>query len=491
MILKREKDEFTPYLSDASNFTGNCSELYILEHFTEIPGILAYAARKHKHVTVCGNRTGLTGSAIPESGIVVSTEKLNRIINIDPDQMTAVVEPGVILSDFIGVIESLGLYYPPDPTEGSAFIGGTVATNASGAKSFKYGSTRKFVLALDVVLPDGDTITINRGEIFAGENGFTFRTGSGRLISIPFTRFSFPSVKNAAGYYYHPGSDLIDLFIGSEGTLGIITRIKLKLLKKPASLFSCFTFFDDTARAFDFMDETRALSRGEGLTDFRAIEYFDAKSLSLLAERHPNLPSGKAAGVWFEQETKTDDDPVLQEIYSLLEKHEADLDKTWASGDVNEIRKISSIRHEVSYAVNEYIASKGLRKLGTDTAVPPENFREFYQFSKDMIEKSGLQYVIYGHFGDCHMHLNMLPKNTMEFNEGRNYYARICMKAVQLGGTVSAEHGIGKIKREIFKLMYDETHILDMARIKKTLDPHCLLGVNNIFDHSWLAMINP
>jgi D-lactate dehydrogenase (cytochrome) len=161
------------------------------------------------------------------------------------------------------------------------------------------------------------------------------------------------------------------------------------------------------------------------------------------------------------------------------------MENSWFAFSDNDKEKIQQFRHSVSAKVNEYISSKGLKKLGTDVAVPDNVFKEFYYFCKSEVEAAGLDYIVYGHFGNSHIHLNMLPKSVDEIPIGKNVYNSICRRAAELKGTVSAEHGIGKLKPDYLLLMYKEEDIIKMARLKKILDPHLILGIGNIIKRSY------
>ena len=158
------------------------------------------------------------------------------------------------------------------------------------------------------------------------------------------------------------------------------------------------------------------------------------------------------------------------------------LDEVWMPVDPAGVEEIRKFRHAVSWKVSEYIKQKGLKKLGTDTAVPIEAFDDYYKWAIAMVREAGIKYVAYGHFGDCHLHLNMLPKDNAEYATGKEIYLGLCRKAVELGGTVSAEHGIGKLKKEYLKLMFGEEGIEEMRKVKRYLDPKNLLNTGNLFD---------
>src|SRR5688572_16303756 len=203
MQVKTQPDDLQNYLTDASNMQGgHASKLFIPESEDEIAEILREANESKIHVTVSGDRTGTVGGAIPFGGYVISLEKLNDIKSIDKAAMTATVEPGVILGDLQKAVEAAGLFYPPDPTEWSCQIGGTVATNASGARSFKYGATRGYVRRLKVVLADGDIVDITRGSSVSIDDVLSITTVSGRRVECKVPTYERPLVrKNVSGYF--------------------------------------------------------------------------------------------------------------------------------------------------------------------------------------------------------------------------------------------------------------------------------------------------
>lgn len=487
MIIKTEQDEIQNYLSDAANTKGFCIAVWIPENIDELVGSIREANKKELPVTISGNRTGLTGASVPDGGIVISTEKLNDIIEINVEEKYAIVQPAVILSDLQDAVKEKGLLYPPDPTERNCFIGGTVATNASGAKTFKYGPTREYVLELDVLLSDGDFLALKRGENFASNNTLLLKTENGKDISLKLPDYKMPNTKNASGYFYKPGMDAIDLFIGSEGTLGIITKIKLKLLKFPEEAIYCLLFFNNEENALKFLTEARIVSyntrklNNVNSIDAAALEFFDEKSLNFLKDDFAGIPDDAKAAVWFEQICEGNEDSLLGLWIDLFIKYGGSEEEAWFAVTEKDKQRIIDFRHSISANVNEYVARNNFRKLGTDAAVPDDCFIDFYHEIKSIVENENMDYVIYGHFGNSHVHLNMLPKSEEEFAKGKEVYKDICRLAIKLGGTFSAEHGVGKNKKDYLVEMYGEENISGMRKIKKTLDPNYILGVGNIF----------
>jgi D-lactate dehydrogenase (cytochrome) len=493
MIIKTNPDEFENFIVDASNFKGNCEAVYFPENVKEIVSIINEANANKTKVTVAGNRTGLTGACIPQNGIVIATDKLNKILEINPSEFYALIEPAVLLSNFQKELKQQNLFYPPDPTETNCYIGGTVATNASGAKTFKYGPTRDYVIGLEIVLPDGEVLELERGKQKAVGYNLSLTTQSGKNIVLQIPDYTFPAVKNVSGYFVKRDMDVIDLFIGSEGTLCIITKIKLKLLPQPEDTISCVLFFEDETNALNFLEEARDTSyqnKKNSINDninALALEFFDERALKFLAKDFSAIPENAQAAIWFEQEsTAVTFDTMLEAWNNLMQTHNVNEETTWfAFSDVDK-EKIKDFRHAISWKVNEYVARNNFRKLGTDVAVPDNEFREFYFTLQKWAKQSNIDFVAYGHFGNSHIHLNFLPKNDEEFTEGKKLYKQICEEAVRLGGTISAEHGIGKAKRDYLLMMYGEANIRKMAALKKTLDPNLILGIGNIFSEEFL-----
>ena len=502
MLTKTDFNEFQNYLIDASNLAGGYAQkLFIPETAEEVAEILREANENKISVTISGARTGTVGGAIPQGGYIVSLEKFNQIKEINSEKRFTVVESGVILADLQKAVEAENLFYPPDPTEWSCHIGGTVATNASGARSFKYGATRNFVRRIKIVLADGEMLELRRGEN-VGKNGFIeLVTQNNRLIKAKVPTYIQPKIrKNASGFFSGENLDAIDLFIGSEGTLGVITEIELAILPKPESFFSGVVFFGEEQNLLDFVDEARRLSfdaKAEKIQNPKSkienpigaslLEYFDENSLKFIREKFSEVPENAKGAIFFEQETTAEtEDELLEKWNALLEKHGADLDSSWFTVTEQDALKMRDFRHALPVAVNERIVRYKQRKVGTDMAVPDENFASFLKFYKQTLDASGLDYVIFGHIGDNHLHANILPKTVEEMTRARHLYGRFVAQAIMLGGTVSAEHGIGKLKTKYLYVMYGERFLNEMAELKKAFDPNGILGRGNIFEAKFL-----
>jgi D-lactate dehydrogenase (cytochrome) len=510
MLIKSEQDEIQSFLADASNTAGGRAERVLFpESAGEVARALAEAAREGTPVTVAGAGTGVVGGRVPHGGVVLSTARLNRVgefVRETLDGGWATAGAGVVLSDFQREAKARGLLYPPDPTEGSCYLGGTVATNASGARTFKYGPTRGYVRALKVALTTGDLLDVRRGRLFAGADGSVrVPVGGGRSIEARLPTYTMPATrKHAAGYFVAPGMDLVDLFVGSEGTLGVVTEVELLLLPQPEGVLAGVVFFRDEEQLLAFVSEARGRSLRarspslpdgapspwrEGL-DARALEYFDGESLNFLRERYPLVPLKAAGAVFFEQETTpATEEGLMGEWLELVEKHDALADDSWFGTNEHDRAEMRAFRHALPVMVNEWLARRGQRKVSTDMAVPDEAFPEMLRFYKETLRAGRLAYVIFGHIGDNHVHVNILPRDDAEAAAARETYGRFVERAVRLGGTVSAEHGVGKIKREYLRALYGERHLREMAELKRAFDPSCVLGRGNVFAEEFLPAL--
>ncbi len=492
-------NDYPDYLCDESRVTAKNADCILWpENENDVIEALALAYTKNIPITISAARTGIVAASVPlYGGMVLSLEKMVKIdlptFDEDKNEWFMTVGPGVLLQDietFLHNQKEKKLFYPPDPTEMSAAIGGTVATNASGARTFKYGATRNFVRGLRVVLADGNVLEIKRGQIFADNNNNLCFSISGKEYEIPVPDYSMPKTKSCAGYFAEPKMDLIDLFIGSEGTLGIITEIEIKLLEKNKECLSLLSFFNSEKQAFQFVDSIR----NDVKLDVEAIEFFGNNALALLHKRH------EEGGTDLQDFPKCDaaiysefafDEVEIEEIYELLEEklqsEGSSTDNSWAGMDYNETEILKKFRHAVPETINQIIGERkreipDLHKIGTDLAVPDENFDQIFNFYHDQLDKAGIQYAIFGHIGNNHLHVNILPQNENELLEAKKYYKIFAAKAVELGGTVSAEHGIGKLKKDFLKLMYGDRGVVQMKNVKLSLDPNNILGVGNLFE---------
>jgi FAD/FMN-containing dehydrogenase len=436
-------------LEDASGFRGYAERVIIPTDEAGVVAALREASGAGVPVTIAGAGTGLTGGRVPLGGWVVSLEKFTRL-EIEPGHARA--GAGVLLRDLHAAAQRTGQFYPPDPTETGASIGGTIATNASGSRSFKYGATGRWIERLRVVLADGSIMDVARGEAIDFDPG-----------TIPL-----PDVtKNTAGYLLKPGMDWIDLFAGSEGTLGVVTEAQLRLLPAPPAVLAGVIFFADDDSALDAVEDWR------GSAPARMLEYFDVPSLALLRQRFPEIPPTAQAAILFEQELESDE---MDDWLARIERSKALVNDSWLALSAADRERFRRFRHALPELVNETVRRNGTLKMGTDYAVPLARNREMLTYYRRRLEEEFPgRYVIFGHIGDAHLHVNLFsspdaPQRAMDL------ILDFARKAVELGGTVSAEHGLGRRKAHLLKLQYLPEQLETMRAVKRRLDPHNLLG---------------
>ena len=446
----------SPYLLDASGFTGTGDQVFTPIDAYEVSSVMRQASVELQPVTISGAGTGVTGGRVPQGGWVLSLEKLT---NVEIGSGFATCGAGVLLRDLQTAATPSRQYYAPDPTEWGASLGGTVATNASGSRSYMYGDTRRHVRALQVVLASGEKLRLRRGE----------------KPPIELPEIEGPkTTKNTAGYFLRPGMDYVDLFIGSEGTLGVVVEAEVVLMRMPKELFTGVVFYASDDQALQAVDDWREV-RG-----LRMLEYLDAASLELIRPRFSEIPKDARSAILIEQEVNDGED-AEDAWLTRLEKSKA-LESSWFATSAADREKFRKFRHAVPEAVNDLVRRKGLTKMGSDFAVPIKRNGDMLKVYREALDREFPgQYVIFGHIGDAHLHANILPANQDEWTRAKALMLQFAAKAVEMGGTVSAEHGLGKRKKDLLPIMFSEHEIALMRSVKARLDPKNLLGRGTLF----------
>src|SRR5688572_8984509 len=404
----------------------------------EVVEILDEAASSGTAVTAAGNQTSTTGASITDTGVLLSLRAMDRVVDVDSKRGLAVVEPGVLLGDLNRAVAQHGLHFAPDPTSmDDVTVGGAIACNASGARSLLYGATRPHVRALDVALASGEVITVRRSGLD----------------------------KNTAGYAF--AQEPVDWFVGSEGTLGVIVRAEVALVPLPVRVVGLTIPCADESSALSLVIAVR-----ESALRPRCIEYFDPVSLEIALQRTGAL-------VYVEDATDTPLDAWLE----LAERHGAADDVEVFEGD-SALREARKFRHAVPATMNERGAARrahGGRKVSTDWAVPYRRLPEALAHARTLVDAAGLpQPAIYGHAGSGHPHENFIASDAEELERIEQVVEATLRYVLSIGGTVSAEHGIGKIKRRWLPLQATPTQLAVMKAVKRELDPDWRLAPGNI-----------
>ncbi len=305
---------------------------------------------------------------------------------------------------------------------------------------------------LRVVLADGSVRAFARGQAIDFEPP-----------AIPLPEVT----KNTAGYLLRPGMDWVDLFCGSEGTLGVITEARVRLLPAPKAVLGGVVFFPDDDSALDAVDHWR---------DARMLEYFDVHSLRLMRSRFPEIPEKAAAALLIEQELESEEDPEIDRWLERIEAAGALAEDSWFALSANDRERFRRFRHGLPEIVNDTVRRSGAMKMNTDYAVPlPQNRAMLAYYRQRLDEEFPGRYVIFGHIGDAHVHINLFsdPANP---EHAKEVLADLARRAVALGGTVSAEHGLGKRKAHLLEMQYGPEHLAAMRAVKQRLDPGNILG---------------
>ncbi|MEI7879644.1 MAG: FAD-binding oxidoreductase [bacterium] len=489
-LIQAFSDSHIDFLHDESRLRGSAETIAFPENEDEVRSVVATVCAAGGTITVQGARTGIAGGAVPKGGCVVNLSRLKEVGPCRPDAGLLMVQPGALLTDVRAVAEEYNLFFPPDPTETSASIGGMIAANASGAMSFFYGPTRKWIEALRVVLADGSVLALRRGGHKASGRRFSVTTEDGRVISGVLPDYPLPQVKSATGYYAATDMDLIDLFMGMEGTLGIITGAQLRLIPKPPIICGLTVFLPSLAAALSFVRLARGENAAgrEGLTTRPvAIEFFNYDTLNLLRRMKAE---GKVAGsipallphyhtaVYLE--FHGEDETLVEGSALAAIEHATALggndEDSWYAANSRDLAPQKAFRHAVPEAVNLLIGERqrtdpSIIKLGTDMSVPDAELEEVMAMYCGDLASAGLESVIFGHIGNNHVHVNILPRDKFEYDRGKALYQSWAKRIVAMGGSVSAEHGIGKLKTQLLALMLGEEGIAQMRALKRLFDP--------------------
>jgi glycolate oxidase len=411
----------------------------------EISAILAYCNQHGIPITPCGARTGLSGGALAiHGGVLISMERFNRILQIDENNLQVTVEPGVITQELQNAVKDKGLFYPPDPaSKGSCFIGGNIAENSGGPKAVKYGVTASYVLNLELVLPNGEIIW----------------TGANVL-------------KNATGY------NLTQLVVGSEGTLGIVTKIVLRLLPHPTKDLLMLVPFYDAKEACRVVPEIFK----QGIIP-SAMEFMERDALlwtlKFVDDSPVQVADNHQAHLLIELDG-WDEQMLFQEaekIYTLLDQFECDeplIAESQAQKDA-----LWTLRRKVGEAVKSHSVYKE-----EDTVVPRYELANLLSGVKEIGAKYGFKSVCYGHAGDGNLHINIIKGDLSdEFwnTELKTAIREIFALTVQLGGTISGEHGIGLVQKEFMDIAFNTTQLDLMRAIKNIFDPNGIMNPGKIF----------
>jgi D-lactate dehydrogenase (cytochrome) len=492
--IESAPDVTQAFISDAAHVPGGQVDGVAFPHDGDaVAALVAQASR----VLAVGAQSSLTGGATPRGDLVISTRALTSIGT--PGDGRIRVGAGVPLKTLQSTLAGLGLYYPPAPTFDGAFIGGTASTNAAGAATFKYGSTRKWIEGLTLVLADGSILELQRGTVFASEQRhFEIARPSGETAHVPIPTYTMPAVaKLSAGYFAAPGMDLIDLFIGSEGTLGVIVDLEVRVIPRPRScsvLIECAGDAQAVAVTTRLRDEARAAWRQEGPLDVAAIEYMDGRSLQVVPDAaFPRAgvtrPAPEGVLLLVQIEVPRDEDAALSRLQEVLNASGVSADPIVAfPDDLAGAARLFELRETVPASVNAVIGAAnertpGIQKTAGDMVVPYERLADSLRLYRSAFERRGLRYAIWGHVSDGNLHPNVVATSLRDVELGHEAIQEIAGGVMAMGGAPLAEHGVGRspLKQELLHDLYGDRGIEEMRAVKRALDPTWKLAPGVLF----------
>ena len=510
----RDADLIQRFLEDAAHFPGGNATAVLRPRTVDD---LSACLREPRRLLAVGAQSSLTGGATPAGDVVLATELLNSL-SIEGPRVRA--GAGVPLQQVQAALARIGRWFPPVPTYLGAFAGGAVATCAAGAATFKYGTVREWVESLTVVLAGGDILTLSRGECRASADGlFEIDTSSGRrTVRLPALRM--PDVpKKSAGYFVQPEMDLVDLFIGSEGTLGVIAEVTLRTAPRPGGMCRAYVPVATEREGFQLVTELREAARATWATrdtngiDVAAIEHVDARSIQVLREDGIDrkldltLPAEAAMVLLVdlelsEMEAAKDLWPViasalerdavdspLTRFCRLLARHRAfDDAEITLPGDSSRVTAFTDMREAVPAGVNRRVAEAKQRdpqisKTAADMIVPFDRFDEMMTVCRRLFAERDLDLAVWGHISDGNVHPNVIPRHASDVQKGRDAILALGDAVIAMGGCPLAEHGVGRspIKQQLLRQLYGDEGIAAMRAVKLSLDPDGLLATGVIF----------
>ncbi len=441
--ISTEKEDLICYSYDASYAKGNIPEAVAWPKNTqEIARTVRWASNRGLKIIPRGAGTGMAGGAVPvnSNSVLISLERMKQILEINPKNFTATVEPGVINGDFQNELLIYELFYPPDPASlDYCTIGGNVATNAGGPRAIKYGVTRNYVMEVEVVLPNGDIVSFG---------GKTF--------------------KRVVGY------ELKELFIGSEGTLGIISKITVRVLPQPEEIVTLLISFKELDSAGQFIPKII----GTGIIP-RTLEFLDSACLKLIEDNEKiGLPENTEALLLVEVDGElTSIKRQAEKIVDIARKFKGE---TKVAVDYYSRENLWRARRSISACI---MKMKDKEKINIDISVPVENLSMALVKLRELSIASDIQVICFGHAGDGNIHVNILVNRDDEENRKKGFELakKIFELTVSLGGAISGEHGIGITKKPYIDIQLSKKNIELMKAVKRVFDPKEIMNPGKIF----------
>jgi D-lactate dehydrogenase (cytochrome) len=480
-----EPDVVAGFSTDSSNLPGRADALARPASERECAVILRACHVAGIPVTVSGGKSNLTGSATPQGGVVLSTVKMvSPEAEVDLEARTVATSPGVILENLRKKVLEISkgvLEFPVDPTSrAEATIGGAIACNCSGFTPGATGAFRPWLQSIRLLLPDGRLIDAERGQ-YISENGIFLLDGKPWQVPL----YARPNIKNAGGPYSSPDGvmDLVDLIVGSEGLFGLVTACTLKLAPRPESYLDIFFSLPGEPEALRLL-EAVLNKYGEDLSCLKAFEYFGVNCRKHMMHETLFFRGTDSVGVYIQEPlTGRDELDAAESWLEILGDAGLDLaEEAIIMLDTERLRTLfMEARHSMPAHALEVAHQRDSFTIMTDTVVPPGRFREFLDFTHNLLAEKKLDYISFGHLGDCHLHFTLLPHKE-QINEAVSVYDSLVAKSTELGGVYSGEHGTGKRKRKDFLCCHGALAVKQVRAARTAVDPQLLFNSGNVFD---------
>ncbi|MCH8907499.1 MAG: FAD-binding oxidoreductase [Candidatus Heimdallarchaeota archaeon] len=516
-----QRGKLVQYLNDESNIVrnGHADRLYMPINESEVSQILKDANATGVPVTISGAGTGISGGRVPLTGWILATDQMKSISKsnaelwtepetkdefsikfneIDETHATMTIPVSMRLKSLQILVREKRWFYPPDPTEGTSFLGGNVSTNASGARSFKFSATRKWIQGLRVVLANGTILDLDRDKQqgYVDADYVVIQTDN-YSNKVPRPKYSLPKVtKHVAGPVITDSSHPLDLFIGTNGIFGVVTEITVKLIRPPTSIYSMFVYLasvEDSFKLVRFCQSQRATSI---FPVPMSVEFMDEKSILLLRSKDDRINPNAKAIIMIEQDVYSDD-----ELERSMEFWAEQLDKysvidTDVAQTHAEIEHHKFLRHYLAEYIIGQSRSYNQSLIVSDYSVPEEKYPEFFHFlikigvqfeneiaNETTISQDSPGYTLFGHAGDCHPHLTLLPRTHAQSVYANQLVTAVLNKTIELGGSIASEHGLGKKKfgsKPALFFQYGEIGLQAVRQMKERIDPNMILCPGNL-----------
>lgn len=462
-VIYPMEEKYREYLIDEAKYTGEAEGIAFPENEEEIRLVLE-SLPANAAITIQGGKTGITGASVPQGGYILNLSHMNRVKDsaLETDGTGRLtVEPGLTLMDLkkeaAAIFRKNPLFWPPDPTETSASIGGIAAAGAQGICTLLYGDTGNYIESVRVMDTEGNTRIICRDEDGkAGE---------------------------------------LDAFLGREGITGILTELTLRLIPKPESMWGISFFFREDEGAGGFVDALKSgLPRADG-AGVAAVEYLDRETIDMIQSRKstmarirelPDVPGDAASMVYIEIHGSEEGiEEIAESLMETAAEQGSDPDQAWAVSGEAEIEKMHAFRHAAAETSNLFIEEarrkdERLTKLGTDMAAEGKTFRECLEQCRQTLEGAALRACIFGHALESHLHVNILPGTYEEYEKGIEVMRQWAEEIRRSGGKVVGEHGVGKLKKGLLEGLLPEELLEENRALKERYDKENRLNRGNI-----------